>query len=83
VANAVAEATWVRNLLLELHLPLRRASVIYYDNVSVVYLSDNPVQHQRTKHIEIDIHFVREKVRIGQRFLNKYKYVYRLRLTTP
>ncbi|KAJ9566708.1 hypothetical protein OSB04_002674 [Centaurea solstitialis] len=36
------------------------------DNVSAVYLSDNPVQHQRTKHIEIDIHFVREKVRVGQ-----------------
>ncbi|KAJ0714765.1 putative RNA-directed DNA polymerase [Helianthus annuus] len=66
VANAVAEATWIRNLLLELHLPLRHASVVYCDNVSAVYLSDNPVQHQRTKHIEIDIHFVREKVRVGQ-----------------
>ncbi|KAJ9562044.1 hypothetical protein OSB04_007204 [Centaurea solstitialis] len=65
VANAVAEATWVRNLLLELQLPLRQASVVYCDNVCAVYLSDNPVQHQRTKHIEIDIHFVREKVRIG------------------
>ncbi|MFS7996236.1 putative RNA-directed DNA polymerase [Helianthus anomalus] len=65
VANAVAEATWLRNLLLELHLPLRKASVIYCDNVSAVYMSDNPVQHQRTKHIEIDIHFVREKVRVG------------------
>ncbi|KAJ0798162.1 putative RNA-directed DNA polymerase [Helianthus annuus] len=65
VANAVAEATWIRNLLLELHLPLRSASIVYCDNVSAVYLSDNPVQHQRTKHIEIDIHFVREKVRVG------------------
>jgi hypothetical protein len=65
VANAVAEATLIRNLLLELHLPLRRSSFIYCDNVYAVYLSDNPVQHQRTKHIEIDIHFVREKVRIG------------------
>ncbi|KAJ0647711.1 putative RNA-directed DNA polymerase [Helianthus annuus] len=65
VANAVAEATWLRNLLLELHTPLRRASIVYCDNVSAVYLSDNPVQHQRTKHVEIDIHFVREKVRIG------------------
>jgi hypothetical protein len=32
----------------------------------VVYLSDNPVQHQRTKHIEMDIHFVREKDARGQ-----------------
>ncbi|KAJ0779315.1 putative RNA-directed DNA polymerase [Helianthus annuus] len=65
VANVVAEATWIRNLLLELHTPLRQASIIYCDNVSAVYLSDNPVQHQRTKHIEIDIHFVRDKVRVG------------------
>ncbi|KAJ0809861.1 putative RNA-directed DNA polymerase [Helianthus annuus] len=65
VANAVAEATWIRNLLLELQVPLQTASVIYCDNVSAVYLSDNPVQHQRTKRIEIDIHFLREKVRIG------------------
>lgn len=63
VANAVAEATWIRNLLLELHIPLRQASVVYCDNVSAVYLSNNLVQHQRTKHIEIDIHFVREKVK--------------------
>ncbi|KAJ0508396.1 putative RNA-directed DNA polymerase [Helianthus annuus] len=62
VANAVAEISWIRNLLLELHTPLQRASVVFCDNVSAVYLSNNPVQHQRTKHIEIDIHFVREKV---------------------
>lgn len=65
VANAVAETTWLRNLLFELHTPLSRASVVFCDNVSAVYLSNNPVQHQRTKHIEIDIHFVREKVRLG------------------
>ncbi|GKG54133.1 ribonuclease H-like domain-containing protein, partial [Tanacetum coccineum] len=50
VANAVAETCWLRNLLRELHTPL----------------SSNPVQHQRTKHIEIDIHFVRDLVASGQ-----------------
>ncbi|KAM0042542.1 putative RNA-directed DNA polymerase [Helianthus debilis subsp. tardiflorus] len=65
VANAVAETTWLRNLLLELHVTVQRASIIYCDNVSAVYLSANPVQHQRTKHVEMDIHFVREKVQIG------------------
>jgi hypothetical protein len=34
--------------------------------VSAIYLSGNPVQHQRTKHIEMDIHFVREKVARGE-----------------
>ncbi|XP_026384872.1 uncharacterized protein LOC113280467 [Papaver somniferum] len=65
VANVVAETTWLRNLLLELHLPLRHGTIVYCDNVSVVYMSGGPVQHQRTKHVEIDIHFVRDRVRIG------------------
>jgi uncharacterized membrane protein len=65
VANAVAEATWLHQLLLELYSPLRQATLVYCDNISVVYMSANPVQHQHTKHIEIDLHFVRECVAIG------------------
>jgi hypothetical protein len=65
VANAVAEATWIRQLLTELHAPLRKTTLVYCDNVSAVYMSSNPVQHQRTKHVEIDLHFVRERVAIG------------------
>ncbi|GJV56617.1 ribonuclease H-like domain-containing protein [Tanacetum coccineum] len=66
VVNAVAETCWLRNLLRELHTPLSSAALVYCDNVSVVYLSSNPVQHQRTKHIEIDIHFVQDLVAAGQ-----------------
>ncbi|GKE19474.1 ribonuclease H-like domain-containing protein, partial [Tanacetum coccineum] len=66
VANAVAETCWLRNLLRELHTPLSSATLVYCDNVSVVYLSSNPVPHQRTKHIEIDIHFVRDLVGAGE-----------------
>ncbi|GJS06561.1 ribonuclease H-like domain-containing protein [Tanacetum coccineum] len=58
VANAVAETCWLRNLLRELHTLLSTGTIVYYDNVSAVYLSSNPVQHQRTKHMKIDIHFV-------------------------
>jgi hypothetical protein len=49
----------------ELHNSLSRATLVYYGNVSAVYLSTNLVSHQRTKHIEIDLHFVRERVAIG------------------
>nr|GEW06631.1 ribonuclease H-like domain-containing protein [Tanacetum cinerariifolium] len=66
VANAVAETCLLRNLLRELHTPLSSATLVDCDNVSVVYLSSNPVQHQRTKHIEIDIHFVRDLIAAGQ-----------------
>nr|GEV67190.1 ribonuclease H-like domain-containing protein [Tanacetum cinerariifolium] len=43
-----------------------RATLVYCDNVSTVYLSSNLVQHQRTKHIEIDIHFVHDLVSTGR-----------------
>ncbi|GKB09967.1 ribonuclease H-like domain-containing protein [Tanacetum coccineum] len=62
VANAVVETSWIRNLLRELYTLLFTATLVYYDNVSAVYMSANPVQHQRIKHIEIDIHFVHDKV---------------------
>ena len=65
VANGVAEACWLRQLLHELHHPLQKSTLVYCDNVSAVYLSSNPVQHQRTKHVEIDLHFVRERVSTG------------------
>ncbi|GJV94925.1 ribonuclease H-like domain-containing protein [Tanacetum coccineum] len=67
VANAIAETSWFRNLLRELHTPLFTATLVYCDNVSAVYMSANPVQHQRTKHIDIDIHFVRDKVAAGHK----------------
>nr|GEV25680.1 ribonuclease H-like domain-containing protein [Tanacetum cinerariifolium] len=66
VANVVVETCRLRNLLRELNTPLSSATLVYCDNVSVVYLSYNLVQHQRTKHIEIDIHFVRDLVDTGQ-----------------
>ncbi|GJS40319.1 ribonuclease H-like domain-containing protein [Tanacetum coccineum] len=79
IANVVAETAWLRNLLLELHSPLQLATLIYCDNVSAVYLSSNPLQHRRTKHIEIDIHFVQDKVATSHvrvlHVLLRYQYV--------
>ncbi|GJY81605.1 ribonuclease H-like domain-containing protein [Tanacetum coccineum] len=65
VVNAVAETSCIRKLLRELHTPLFTATLVYCDNVSAVYMSANPVQHQRSKHIEIGIHFVRDNVAAG------------------
>nr|GEX12698.1 ribonuclease H-like domain-containing protein [Tanacetum cinerariifolium] len=65
VANVVAETAWIRNLLHKLHT-LFTATLVSCDNVSAVYMPANSVQHQRTKHIEIDIHFVRDFVASGQ-----------------
>ena len=65
VANAVAECIWLRQLLGELSALVTKATLVYCDNVSAVYLSANPVHHRRTKHVELDIHFVRERVALG------------------
>jgi hypothetical protein len=65
VANAVAESCWLHQLLGELHVAVPKATIVYCDNISAVYLAANPVHHRRTKHIELDIHFVREKVALG------------------
>jgi hypothetical protein len=58
VTNGVAEATWLRQLLHELQTLPSRCTLIYCDNINIVYLSINPIQHHRTKHVEIDLHFV-------------------------
>ena len=65
VANGVAEATWLCQLLQKHHSPHRHATLIYFNNINGVYMSSNPVQHQHTKHTEIDLHFVRERVIVG------------------
>jgi hypothetical protein len=62
----VAEASWLRQLLAELHTQPSQSTLIYCDNVSAVYLSTNPIQHQRTKHVEIDLHFIRNRVALGE-----------------
>jgi hypothetical protein len=67
VAHAVAKFSWFCQLLQEeLCRPLTSATLFYCDNVSAIYMSPNPMQHRRTKHIEIDIHIVREKVSLGE-----------------
>ena len=66
VANAMTECTWLWQLLGELDCPLTKAMIVFRDNVSACYMSSNPVHHKRMKHIELDVHFVREKVAVGQ-----------------
>ncbi|KAM2804328.1 hypothetical protein COP1_045209 [Malus domestica] len=57
-----AEIDWILQLLsfLQVHIP--SSPVLFCDNLSAIALSFNPVQHQKTKHIEVDVHFVRERI---------------------
>ena len=62
LANATAEIIWVQSILKELGVKSSQAPCLWCDNLGATYLSANPVFHARTKHIEIDFHFVRERV---------------------
>ncbi|XP_071683458.1 uncharacterized protein [Lolium perenne] len=73
LANATAEMIWVEALLTELGVKLLQKPSLWCDNLGATYLSANPVFHARTKHIEIDFHFVRERVadnRLAIRFIS-------------
>jgi hypothetical protein len=62
LSTTTAELFWLRMLFKELGIPLSVAPVLWCDNVSALALASNPVFHARTKHIEVDYHFIREKV---------------------
>jgi hypothetical protein len=62
IANATAEIMWIQTLLQELGVPHPSAASLWCDNLGATYLSANPMFHTRTKHIEVDYHFVREHV---------------------
>jgi hypothetical protein len=56
------EIMWVQTLLSELGVSHHPVAYLWCDNLGATYLSANPVFHARTKHIEVDYHFVRERV---------------------
>lgn len=66
LALAVMEVLWLQSLLAELHVPLLSKPQLYCDNMSTVLLSKNPILHNQTKHLELDLYFVREKMLANQ-----------------
>ena len=62
LANCTADLSWVRMILKDLDIFLRSPPTIWCDNFSALALASNPTFHARTKHVEVDYHFIREKV---------------------
>jgi hypothetical protein len=56
---------WLQYLFHDLHVTFSQPASVYCDNKSAIYLAHNPTFHERTKHIEIDCHVVREKIQSG------------------
>ncbi|KAL7001497.1 hypothetical protein U1Q18_052384 [Sarracenia purpurea var. burkii] len=65
MALATSEILWLRQLLSELGDPCNGPTKLWCDNKSAVYIATNPVFHERTKHIEVDCHFIRREYQTG------------------
>ncbi|PKU68279.1 Retrovirus-related Pol polyprotein from transposon TNT 1-94 [Dendrobium catenatum] len=63
LASEAAEILWLRRLLEDLHIPQITPTTVYCDNTSAIALANNPVFHARTKHIEVDCHFIRDCIK--------------------
>nr|GEV82312.1 putative ribonuclease H-like domain-containing protein [Tanacetum cinerariifolium] len=62
IARGLTKVLWVRRLLTEIGYPPQEASKIMSDNKAAIQISKNSVQHDRTKHVEVDRHFIKEKL---------------------
>ena len=59
LASTTSEIVWITYILHDIGLFLSKPPMLFCDNISALYMTANPVFHARTKHIEIDYHFVR------------------------
>ena len=59
-----SELAWLQNLLNDFNIKISFAA-IYCDNKATIYIATNPTYHERTKHLEIDLYYVREQVDKG------------------
>ena len=61
LATTVAELCWIRQVLKDFVIFLSFTPKLWCDNVSALAIASNPVFHAKTKHVEVDYHFVRER----------------------
>ncbi|KAF5444723.1 hypothetical protein F2P56_033831, partial [Juglans regia] len=66
LASTAAEVLWLDHLLRDLRVSTTDRPLLLCDNKSAIFLSSNPVSHKRSKHIDLDYHFLRELVVAGR-----------------
>ena len=65
IAHGICEVLWLKILLEELEVMVKLPLRIYCDNKATINISHNPVHHDRMKHVEVDRHFIKEKIEDG------------------
>ncbi|KAJ0875397.1 putative RNA-directed DNA polymerase [Helianthus annuus] len=65
MCSATCEVMWIKNVLSELKISCALPVTLFCDSKSAISISQNPVFHERTKHFELDLHFLREKIASG------------------
>jgi hypothetical protein len=62
MTSTASELTWIKQLLTDLHIDNNEPMKMFCDNQAARHIATNHVFHERTKHIEVDCHFIREKI---------------------
>lgn len=65
IAHEICKLLWLKLLLEELQATAKLPLKIYSDNKTAINISHNPVHHDRTNHVEVDRHFIKEKIEEG------------------
>lgn len=65
MVQGICELLWLKIILEDLKIKWKGPMELYCDNKSAISIAHNPVQHDQTKHIEINRHFIKEKLDSG------------------